>query len=136
MPDVYKTLGQIVAAGSSAWTTLYTVPYPAAVTRGTAEVTPRAAVDSIQTLVTSIIVCNTDGSGQTFGISLEGTAADADPPDPGDPGTVNLLFSGAAIATKETLVLSLGLTLAPGDYVKANASDAGVVFTAMGIETT
>ena len=84
--------------------------------------------------MTSIIVCNTDSGARTFSISLEGTA---DGEDPGDPGTVNHLFSGAAIAIKETLVLSLGLTLAPGDYLKVKASaDSVVVFTAMGIETT
>ena len=132
MADVYKTLGQVV--GTTGWTNLYFIEYPAAVTVGGADVAPRAVFSSTQTLVTSIIVCNTGGSAQTFSISLEGTT---DGEDPLTPAAINMLFSGAAVAIGETHVLSLGLTLSAGDYLKVSANaGTAVTFTAMGIEIT
>lgn len=134
MADVYKTLGQGLVTTS--WTTLYNVPYPSEVQVGGGSgpiVTPESVVLPKQTLVTSVIVCNY-ALVDYFYLSLEGTD---DGEDPGDPAPINYLFYHNKVFADGSLVLSLGLTLVPGDYLKMKADTVDTLtITAMGIETT
>lgn len=130
MADRYKILGQVGIAAGGGLTVLYTVPVAAATTvaSGVVEVSPKAVSIQVQTLVTSIIVCNTDATPSgTFDIQLESAAATT---------ADTYLFKNTAVASDSTKVLSLGLTLSAGDIIRGNAVTADYDFTVMGIEIT
>ena len=128
MPDTYKILGQVNA--TTEYAALYFVPMPASLTYGPAEPAPFSVSAQTQTLVTSIIVCNWDPApaDHSFYIAVQAGSE--------SPETQNTLFSDAEILQNSSKVLSLGLTLAEGDYIMVKADAALISFTAMGIEVT
>ena len=130
----YKILGQVNVADDAVFETLYTCPVRAettyTVSGGTTSVTPSAVDVNTQTLVTSIIACNTTALADTFSIRLLPTSGTT-------PGDEHLLFDIAAIGASETHVLSLGLTLSAGNTLEVTcATSDSISFTATGIEVT
>lgn len=110
MATVRKVLGQTVTgAGTDA--TLYTVP------------------GSTDTVVSSIVVCETNGVAATFKISARGAG-----------GTTTTAATAIAwamtIPANGTVTLPLGITLQAAATLVVNATTANVTFTAFGQENT
>lgn len=108
MPTVYKVLGQIKPAATTA-TTLYTVP---------------AATSAVCSTLT---ICNT-GTSTTYRIAIRPagvTLAD-----------VHHIVYDAAIEQFNTTFLTLGITLATTDVVTVYAGTANVVFNLFGSEVS
>ena len=127
--DNYKILGRGRPADANALE-IYECPVRSEVVVGTVDaVNPSAAVRNTQTMVTSIIVCNT-GATTDFSITLLD--------DTTQTSTVDYaLFWDTAIAANTTIALSLGLTLAAGNIIEVISPTAfTITFTAMGIEIT
>lgn len=109
MPTAYKVLGQSEPAATTA-TTLYTVPA------------------STSTIVSTISVCNRAATAATFRISVRPAgAAQADQ---------HYIAFDAPIASKDTLFLTVGLTLATTDVITVYSSNADTAFNAYGSELT
>ena len=109
MPTVYKVLGQSEPAATTA-ADLYTVPA------------------STSTIVSTISVCNRAATAATFRISVRPAgAAQADQ---------HYIAFDAPIASKDTLFLTVGLTLATTDVVTVYSSNGDTAFNAYGSELT
>tara|TARA_R110002020_G_scaffold312330_1_gene527817 strand:- start:142 stop:540 length:399 start_codon:yes stop_codon:yes gene_type:complete len=123
MSDRYAILGQksLAAAASG---DLYEVPVAAEKTAGSVDVSPKAASSLTQALVTSIVVCNTDATNGAFTISVVKF----------DPTTTTVLFKGTTLSSGDTHVLTLNLTLSPGDKITVAAATSVQDFTAFGVE--
>ncbi len=107
MPTVYKVLGQQEPAATTA-ATLYTVPA------------------STSTIVSSISICNRAATDATVRISVRPAgAAQADQ---------HYLVYDAPIVTKDTVFLTVGLTLAATDVITVYSSNADTAFQAFGSE--
>lgn len=107
MATTYKVLGQQEPAATTA-ADLYTVP------------------SARQTIVSSISVCNRAASAGTFRISVRpGGAAQADQ---------HYVCFDAPIASKDTLILTVGITLAATDVITVYSSNADTAFQAFGSE--
>jgi hypothetical protein len=120
----FKILGQLAGTGSEV--TIYTVPSPDKTTLTTGMV--KSTISPVQTLVTSIIVCNTHASAsKTFLIRLKEDVDDGD-------AAKELIFSDTPIATGNTLIISPGLTL-PGE-ASLKVKGADVSFTIVGVEVS
>lgn len=108
MPTTYKVLGQ---SNPSATTEniLYTVP------------------SSTQSVVSSVTICNQAATSATFRIAVRPSA---------DATTIgkHYLVYGTTIAANDTIVLTMGITLAAGDKILAYASTANLSFAAYGSE--
>lgn len=141
----FKILGQAISNGTTA-VELYAVPVTSSSSAGSSITYTRAYDPPTQTLVTSIIVCNQDGSTRTFDLMLFDSSS-------GEDGTSiaakNYLLKGISLAASETKVLSLGLTMSArfnsttpatvtkGDILQFKVdSGANVSVTAMGVEIT
>lgn len=110
MPTAYKILGQVNPSASTE-TTLYTVP------------------SSTQAVVSSIAVCNQTASSATFRIAVQPSA------DAGSSATAkHFLVHGTTVAAADTVVLTIGVTLATGDRLRVFASNANLSFSAYGSE--
>lgn len=131
--DNYKILGQPVLESAATWYVAYEVPAQATVTVDSAVtlVAPKVVSATVQTLVTSIIVCGLATSTFSIGLTPDNPVS-----VPSPPGNTETLFSEKVITEDTTEVLSLGLTLGVGNtiWVKRGAGD--VAFTIMGIEIT
>jgi hypothetical protein len=130
MPDRYKILGNLdLAEGGVDTGDLYTVPTPAKTDVNTAtDVSPKAVSVNVQTLLTTIVVCedkpSTSASSFTITVTPSGGSA------------YNLFFNNA-IASRNTKVLTLNLTLSAGDKVSCTVgvpSGSECSFTAFGVE--
>ena len=109
MATTYKVLGQSEPAATTA-ADLYTVPA------------------ATSTVVSSISICNRTTSAGTFRISVRPAgAAQADQ---------HYLAFDAPIATKDTIILTVGLTLAATDVITVFSSNADTAFQAFGSELT
>jgi hypothetical protein len=107
MPTVYKVLGQTEPSATTA-ATLYTVPA------------------STSTIVSSISICNRTTSDGTFRISIRPAgAAQADQ---------HYLAYDAPIVAKDTVILTVGITLATTDVITVYSSNADTAFQAFGSE--
>jgi hypothetical protein len=108
MPTTYKVLGQSNPSATTE-TTLYTVP------------------SSTQSIVSSIAVCNQASASATFRIAVRPSA---------DSSTVgkHYLVYGTTIAANDTIVLTMGITLAAGDKILVYASTGNISFAAYGSE--
>lgn len=107
--DILKRLGG-VAPSATTETDLYTVP---ALT---------------QTTTSSLVVCNRDGGGANYRVSVSvGGAATA---------TKDYLFYQYNINAHITDIHVMGLTLGPGDVVRVYASNANLSFSLFGVETS
>lgn len=144
----FKILGQAVSNGTTE-VELYSVPVTSSSSSGSSVTFTRSFDPPVQTLVTSIIVCNTAGSGhQDFSLMLYDSSAGE---DGSSTATKNYLIRNISVLHQETKVLSLGLTLSArtnsttpatvtkGDVLKfvlAANPGADVAVTAMGVEIT
>ena len=130
MADRYKILGLNSISAGASLAELYSVPEAAAKTVASAavEVSPKAVSILVQALVVSIIVCNKDATAAgTFEIQLEAAADDT---------ADTYLFKANPLAEASTKVLSLALTLSPGDKISGTCAAVDCDFTVMGIEIT
>ena len=139
MSDRYKILAQSslnqVDPGPGL-TKLYSVPVASGTTVGTVTgVAPLSTSIHVQTMVTSLIVCNTSAVDGSFSIQIIGWD-----PEESVATDSSYLFKDAPLIQATTKALSLGLVLSPGEELK---TAIGVVvspshfecdFTLMGIE--
>jgi glucose-6-phosphate dehydrogenase assembly protein OpcA len=109
MPAAYKVLGQSNPSATTL-TTLYTVPA------------------STSSIVSTITVCNTTSSAATYRIAIRPAGASI--------ATQHYVTYDAAVAANDTVLLTLGLTLATTDVVSVYSSATNVVFQAHGTEIT
>ena len=92
---------------------------------GASVVTLHTSSRKMSLTLESIAICNTDASSRTISVYIEKGASQF------------YLFSGKAIASKETFVLSdHPLNLTDGESLKAEASGAGVHVTASIVQST
>jgi hypothetical protein len=104
-----KVLGQSAPAATTA-TTLYTVP------------------SSTQTTGYSLTVCNRSAESVTYRIAVRPAGAGL--------ATSHYIVYDAVITANDTVVFTLGLTLATTDVVTVYASTANLTFSLFGIETS
>ena len=126
MANRFKVLGQLTGTGSDV--ALYTVPSPASSTPATG--LTKASIVPVQTLVTSLIVCNTNTSEYKFTVRLKEDKDSGDDPK-------EFLFYQTVVGGFSSLTISMGLTLPSEAQIKVKvdtATPANVSFTLMGIE--
>ena len=101
MVDSYGILAQVApASGAGALTTIYTVPSTSAV-------------------ISSIVVCNTLGTAQSWNLyAAKGGAANAVP---------QTLFQYSPLTGYQTEAITLGITLATGDQITGFSSASGAI---------
>ena len=109
MAETIKVLGQVIStAGTDV--NLYTVP------------AARSAV------VSTIMVCNRANTDLTFRMAVRPAGAAI--------GNVHYLYYDSRLASKATLAVTIGMTLATTDVITVNGSGAGLTFTAFGTEVS
>jgi hypothetical protein len=108
MATAYKVLAQNNPSATTE-TTLYTVP------------------SNTSAVVSTIAICNQSGSSGTYRIAVR-PAAD------GSTAAKHWIVYGATVAASDSIMLTLGLTLAAGDVVRVYASSANMSFSAFGSE--
>lgn len=107
MPTAYKVLGQSNPSATTL-TTLYTVP---------------AATSAV---VSTISICNQAGTSATYRIAIRPAGASV--------AAQHYLVYGATVAASDSVLLTLGVTLATTDVISVYASSANMSFTAFGSE--
>ena len=108
MATTYKVLAQNNPSATTE-TTLYTVP------------------SSTSAVVSTISICNQAGSSGTYRIAVR-PAADS------STAAKHWIVYGATVAASDSIMLTLGLTLATGDVVRVYGSSANMSFAAFGSE--
>jgi hypothetical protein len=108
MPTTYKVLAQS-NPNATTETTLYTVP------------------SSTSTVVSTVSIANQAGTSATYRIAVR-PAADA------TTASKHWIVYGATVAANDSIMLTLGLTLATGDVVRVYGSSANLSFSAFGSE--
>jgi hypothetical protein len=108
MATVYKVLAQSAPAATTE-TTLYTVP------------------ESTSAVVSTIAIANQAGSAGTYRIVVR-PAADASTTQK------HYIVYGATVGASDSIMLTLGVTLAAGDQIRVFASTANMSFNAFGSE--
>ena len=103
----YKILGQSAPAATTE-TGLYTVPA------------------DTETIISSIVVCNRGASSATYRIYVASNGAAT--------ANAQYLVYDATILSKETIALTLGITLDAADVLRVYASSADCSFNAFGSE--
>lgn len=109
MPLNYKVLGQVNPSATT-FTTLYTVPA------------------STSTVCSTLTVCNTGSTGTTYRIAIRPAGAAI--------ATSQYIVFDAAIPANESIMLTLGLSLAATDVVSVFAGNANLAFSIFGSEIT
>lgn len=107
MPTAYKVLGQSAPSATTA-TALYTVP------------------SSTETVVSTVTVCNRGSSAGTFRISVR--------PNGDSLANQHYLVYDASCAAKDTITLTLGITVDATDVLEVYASSGDFSFNAFGSE--
>jgi hypothetical protein len=108
MPTAYKVLAQN-APSATTETTLYTVP------------------SSTSAVVSTIAITNQAGTSGTYRIAVR-PAADA------TTAAKHWIVYGATVGASDSIMLTLGITLAAGDLIRVYASSASMSFSAFGSE--
>lgn len=108
MPTAYKVLGQVAPAATTE-VNLYTVPV------------------STQAVVSSIAITNQAASSATFRIAVR-PSADA------TTAAKHYLVYGTTVGAADTVVLTIGVTLAASDKIQVYGSSATLSFSAYGSE--
>jgi hypothetical protein len=109
MATEYKVLGQS-APGATTATTLYTVP---------------AATSA---LVSSVAVCNRSASDAAYRISIRPAGAAL--------ANDHYLVYDSTASANDTVIFTIGITLAATDVLEVYASSADLTFQAFGTEMT
>ena len=107
MATAYKVLGQSAPSATTA-TSLYTVP------------------SATETVVSTVTVCNRGSSAGTFRVSVR--------PDGASLANQHYVVYDASCAAKDTITLTLGLTIDASDVLEVYASTADFSFNAFGSE--
>lgn len=107
MATSYKVLGQVNPSATTA-TTLYAVP------------------SGTQSVVSTISVCNQNGTAATFRIAVRPAGATLDPK--------HYIIYGATVPGSDSTMITVGLTLAATDVITVYASSASLSFNAYGSE--
>ena len=110
MATSYKNAQVLGTASTGTYATLYTTP------------------SATQAVISTIVICNTTSSSQTFRIGLDDTA--------GTPGTGEFLVYDAAISGNDTITLTLGMCMGASEYLRVSSSAATVAFSAFISEIT
>lgn len=108
MSDTIKVLGQLAAAATSQ-ETLYTVPNLSVAT------------------TSSLIVANRTAGALDFRVAIRVNGASLE--------DKQYIYYDKTVATKDSHVAVLGMTLNQGDEVEVYASATGLSFTLFGVET-
>lgn len=108
MANTYKVLGQANPSGSTE-AILYTAP------------------SSTQSVVSSITVCNQASTSATFRLAVRPSADSTT-------AAKHYLVYGTTIAGNDTIVLTIGVTLAASDKILVYASTGNLSFAAYGSE--
>lgn len=108
MPTAHKVLGQVAPAAATA-TTLYTVPA------------------STQAVCSTLSICNSD-LATAYRVSVRPAGAAQD--------VKHYLVYDAVIAANDTILLTLGITLATTDVVTVYAGTSALSFSLFGAEIT
>ena len=103
----YKILGQSAPAATTE-TALYTVPA------------------STESIISTIVICNRGASAATYRVYVAANGAAA--------ANNQYLVYDASILSKETVALTLGITLDSSDVLRVYASTADLSFNAFGTE--
>jgi hypothetical protein len=109
MATEYKVLGQS-APGATTATTLYTVP------------------SATSALVSSVAVCNRSASDATYRISIRPAGATL--------ANDHYLVYDSTASANDTVIFTIGITLAATDVLEVYASSADLTFQAFGTEMT
>lgn len=109
MPSANKVLGQSTPSATTL-TTLYTVPA------------------STQAVCSTLSVCNTTGAAITYRIAVRPAGASI--------ATQHYLAYDASVAANDSVMLTLGITLATTDVVSVYAGAANLAFSLFGAEIT
>lgn len=107
MGIIYKVLGQINPTANTV-TTLYTVPSTA------------------NTIISTISVCNQTNVSTSFDLAVI--------PSGDTLGAKNYINYNTPLPASDTITLTLGLTLAGGDVIKANVRTSTISVNAFGSE--
>ena len=107
MATTYKVLGQSNPAATTL-TTLYTVP------------------SATSAVVSTISICNQAGISGTYRIAIRPAGAAVDPK--------HYIVYGATVAASDSVLLTLGVTLATTDVISVYGSSANISFSAFGSE--
>jgi len=107
MATAYKVLGQSAPSATTA-TSLYTVP------------------SATETVVSTVTVCNRGSSAGTFRISVRPNGATL--------ANQHYIVYDASCAAKDTITLTLGLTIDASDVLEVYASTGDFSFNAFGSE--
>jgi len=109
MADTLKVLGQ-AAPSAATETDLYTVPA------------------RTMTTVSSLLVCNRDGSAHVFRIAVRPKGAAI--------SNEHYLYYGTSLAANAAMAIIVGMTLSEADVVTVYDADGNLSFTLFGVETT
>jgi hypothetical protein len=109
MPSANKVLGQSTPSANSD-TTLYTVP---ALT---------------QAVCSTLSICNTTGAAISYRVAVRPAGASI--------ATQHYLAYDASVAANDSVLLTLGITLAATDVVTVRAGATGMAFSLFGAELT
>jgi len=110
MPTAYKILGQVdtTTLGATTEGTLYTST-------------------SVESIVSSLIITNQAGTSATYRIAVQPSA------DASSSATAkHWIVYGATVPASDSVILTVGLTLAAGDRIRVWGSTATLSFSAYG----
>jgi len=107
MATTYKVLGQVNPTATTP-TTLYTVP------------------SATSTVVSTIAIANQAGTSGTYRIAVRPAGAAL--------AAQHYIVYGATVAASDSILLTLGITLATTDVITVYASSATMSFSAFGSE--
>jgi len=110
MPAAYKVLGQTNPSTANTLATLYTVP------------------SATSAVCSTLSVCNTGTSGATFRVAVRPAGASI--------STAHYLIYDASVNSNDSVLLTLGISLAATDVVSVYASTTGLAFSLFGSEIT
>jgi hypothetical protein len=107
MATAYKVLGQSAPAATTL-TSLYTVP------------------SATEAVVSTIAICNQAGTSATYRIAVRPAGASI--------ANQHYIVYGATVAASDSVLLTLGITLAATDVISVYASSSTLSFSAFGSE--
>lgn len=109
MPSANKVLGQS-SPSATTLTTLYTVP------------------SATQAVCSTLAICNTTTAAITYRVAVRPAGATI--------ATQHYLAYDASVAANDSVMLTLGVTLAATDVVSVYAGAANLAFSLFGVEIT
>jgi len=109
MATAYKVLGQVAPSATTA-TAVYTVP------------------SATSAVVSSVAVCNRSASDATYRISIRPAGATL--------ANEHYLVYDSTASANDTIIFTIGITLAATDVLEVYASSADLTFQALGSEIT